>query len=132
MSNPRQIQVHGTVAPGFEPVRDLYELKMKSLQEQSTQLCVYHKGERVVDLWATGNQTFMPDTLVNVYSSGKSLEAIALASLVDQGLLQYEAPIASYWPAFGAQGKENVTVQILCGTKRGWPPSPSVWIQKTC
>ena len=44
------MQCNGTVAPGFEPVRQLYEQQMQTMAEENTQLCVYYRGERVVDL----------------------------------------------------------------------------------
>ena len=101
------MRIEGSVAPGFESVRDSYTHNMTTLAERNTQLCVYHKGERVVDLWASaiGDDQFSPDSLVNIFSSGKSLEAIALASLVDKGLLDYQAKISAHWPEFAEAGR---------------------------
>ena len=86
MSNSaeKQCRIEGNVAPGFESVRTLYEHNMRTLAEKNTQLCVYCDGEKVVDLWgsASGESDFSADSLVNVFSSGKSLESIAIASLV--------------------------------------------------
>ena len=78
--NKNQLRIEGTVAPGFESVRQLYVHNMESLEERNTQLCVYHKGVRVVDLWASaiGDDTFSPDSLVNIFSSGKSLAILNL------------------------------------------------------
>jgi CubicO group peptidase (beta-lactamase class C family) len=111
----KQFQVQGTVAPGFESVKKVYEREMQTMAEKNTQLCVYYKGERVVDLWAsvTNDARFSPDSIVNIFSSGKSLEAIAIASLVGRGLLDYKAKIADYWPEFGANGKGELTVAEL-------------------
>jgi CubicO group peptidase (beta-lactamase class C family) len=105
-------QVRGTVAPGFESVRDVYEREMRTMAEEHTQLCVYYKGERVVDLWASpaDDTRFSADSLVNVFSSGKSLEAIAMAHLVGKGLLDYSAKVADYWPEFAANGKDELTI----------------------
>jgi CubicO group peptidase (beta-lactamase class C family) len=96
--------ISGTVASGFEPVRDLYEHNMTTLAERNTQLCVFVGEECVVDLWAsaTDDPGFSADSLVNVFSSGKSLEAITMAMLVDRGYLDYNAKITDYWPEFGA------------------------------
>ena len=59
-------------------------------REDSSQLCVYVGGERVVDLWASlSDPTYTADTLTNVFSSTKSLTAIALAGLQDRGLFNY-------------------------------------------
>ena len=87
-----KVEIHGTTAPGFESVADLYAREMRTMLEDNTQLCIYHKGEKVVDLWATpgGNPDFGPDSLVNIFSSGKSLESIALGSLVSRGLMRFE------------------------------------------
>ena len=113
--------IDGTVAPGFESVKHLYEHNMRSLAERNTQLCVYVGEERVVDLWASAvdDATFSPDSLVNVFSSGKSLEAILLAMLVDRGLLDYDATIAHYWPEFGAKGKQHTTIANLMRHEAG-------------
>ena len=113
--------IEGTVAPGFESVKQLYEHNMRSLAERNTQLCVYVGEERVVDLWASAvdDATFSPDSLVNVFSSGKSLEAILLAMLVDRGLLDYDATIAHYWPEFGAKGKQHTTIANLMRHEAG-------------
>lgn len=107
--------VRGSVAPGFESVRSAYERETRTMAERHTQLCVYFRGERVVDLWRStdGDESFSPDSLVNVFSSGKSLETIAIASLVGRGLLDYDAPIARYWPEFAALGKEAISVADL-------------------
>jgi CubicO group peptidase (beta-lactamase class C family) len=111
MSGTRELRVHGAVAAGFEPLRELFEHEMRTVAEEHAQLCVYHRGERVVDLWAApADDAFSPDSLVNVFSSGKSLESIALAVLVGRGLLDYAAPVARYWPEFAANGKHELTV----------------------
>ena len=115
------IHVKGDVAPGFESVKQLFARQMGTLAEEHAQLCVYHHGKKVVDLWAstTNTDTFSGDSLVNVFSSGKSLEAIAVGKLVDQGLIDYDAKITQYWPEFGAQGKEGVTIADLMRHEAG-------------
>jgi CubicO group peptidase (beta-lactamase class C family) len=120
-SATRHSQINGTVAPGFEPIEQLYQHQMRTMAEQNTQLCVYYRGEKVVDLWAsvTGDNHFSADSLVNVFSSGKSLEAIAVASLVSKGLLSYDARITQYWPEFGANGKDGLTVADLMRHEAG-------------
>ncbi len=114
-----QYLIQGTVAPGFESVKALYERNMQTLEEISTQLCVYHNDKKVVDLWASHDDSFSPNSLINVFSSGKSLETIAMASLVGQGLLNYAAKITDYWPEFGHQGKQDLTVAELMRHEAG-------------
>jgi CubicO group peptidase (beta-lactamase class C family) len=113
--------VQGTVAPGFESVKRLYESETQVMAEEHTQLCVYYQGERVVDLWRSvpNNTQFSADSLVNVFSSGKSLETIPIARLVGLGLLDYEAKIADYWPEFAQNGKGNITVADLMRHEAG-------------
>ena len=93
-------------------MKRLYEHEMRGLAEENTQLCIYYRGERVVDLWASvwSDGRFTPDSIVNVFSSGKSLEAIAMASLVGRGLLDYEDKVVAHWPEFGANGKGDISV----------------------
>jgi CubicO group peptidase (beta-lactamase class C family) len=119
----KQCRTEGSVAPGFESVKELYERNMRSLAENNTQLCVYYEGDKVVDLWgsATGESDFTPDSLINVFSSGKSLESIAIASLVGKGLIQYSDKITDYWPEFGANGKGELTVAELMRHEAGLP-----------
>ena len=60
--------VMGTVAPGFEPVKALFEKNMRSLKERNAQLCVYVGEQCVVDLWATAinDPEFSAESLINV------------------------------------------------------------------
>jgi CubicO group peptidase (beta-lactamase class C family) len=115
------IQVAGEVAPGFESLKVLFTQQMRTLAEENAQLCVYHRGKKVVDLWASapGNEAFSGDSLVNIFSSGKSLEAIAIGALVSRGFIDYDAPLL-----------------ILCATKLAWRISirllmPRTYSQKT-
>lgn len=109
------MQINGTVSPGFESVRSLYEKNMHTLAERNTQLCVYVDGQCVVDLWgsAIGDESFSPDSLVNVFSSGKSLEAITMAMLADRGLIDYDAKISDYWPEYAQNGKDQTIADLM-------------------
>jgi len=105
-------QIQGSVAAGFESIRSLYEKEIRTMAEENTQLCIYYRGEKVVDLWssASSEPSFSGDSLVNVFSSGKSLESVAVAMLVDRGALDYNTPITDYWPEFGQGGKQDLTL----------------------
>ena len=48
------------------------------------------------------------------FSTTKGVTATALHILVDRGLLDYDDPVAKYWPEFAREGKERITD----------PPSP--------
>ncbi|MGI9326698.1 MAG: serine hydrolase domain-containing protein [Pseudomonadales bacterium] len=115
------MQIEGSVAPGFESVKQLYEQNMRTLVERNTQLCVYVGTECVVDLWASAidDASFSGDSLVNVFSSGKSLEAITMAMLVDRGQLEYNAKITDYWPEFAASSIRETTIADLMRHEAG-------------
>ena len=115
MNKVGEMVINGTVAPGFESIRSLYEQNMRNFLERNTQLCVYFEGETVVDLWGStiGDESFSANSLVNAFSSGKSLESIAIAFLVSKGLLSYLDKVVEHWPEFGAQGKGDTTIADL-------------------
>lgn len=102
------MRISGKVQSGFEPVRELFTRSLTSKRDRNAQLCVYVGENRVVDLWATnGVEPFSPDSLVNVFSSGKSIECILLAMLADQGLLNFAERVATYWPEFVGTQKDK-------------------------
>ena len=115
------IEINGSVQAGFDSVQQLFKHNMNTLAEEHAQLCVYVGQEQVVDLWATpiDKPSFHPDSLINIFSSGKSFEAIALASLVANGSLDYNARICNYWPEFAAHDKGTLTVAELMRHEAG-------------
>ncbi len=112
MFSSNEVILGGSVSPGFEPVRDMFESNLRRGSEHNCQLCVYARGRRVVDLWgsAAGDDGYGPDTLQCVFSSGKSLSAACAAVLVGRGRLDYRERVSTYWPEFGKGGKEDITV----------------------
>ena len=107
MGQGYSVQVKGTVAPGYESVRDMFEQNFKEGREDNAQLCVYVGEEKVVDLYASlsSSPNYNADTLTNVFSSTKSLAAICMARMVDQGRVDYNEKISKYWPEFSQNGK---------------------------
>ncbi|NOT41490.1 MAG: beta-lactamase family protein [Alphaproteobacteria bacterium] len=114
----------GQVAPGFEEVRDEFERNFAERGEIGAAVAVYWRGEKVVDLWGgrrspDGVAPWNEDTLVCVMSSTKGLSALTLAVANARGWLDYEAPVARYWPEFAQNGKEAITVRQLLGHEAG-------------
>ena len=107
-----EITVKGTTAKGFETLRSLFEQNMHRYLEDKAQLCIYVQDQCVVDLWAhpADEAAFDGDALINVFSSGKSLESIAMAWLVSEGRLQLTDPVIQYWPDYAAEGKARQTI----------------------
>ncbi len=80
-----------------------------------TQVCAYRNGERIVDTWAGAMGPEEPrlvaaDSLFSSFSTTKGVAATAVHILADRGILDYEAPVAKYWPAFAQNGKQDITV----------------------
>jgi CubicO group peptidase (beta-lactamase class C family) len=76
-------------------------------------VAVHHRGELVVDLWGghrTDDDPWERDTVAMCFSSTKGVASTALHILADRGLVDYDAPVATYWPEFAANGKQDVTV----------------------
>ena len=122
-------KIGGHAAHGFERVRDCFAANFERedpYREVGASLAVYRGETLVVDLWAgtrdaAGTAAWTPDTLVNVWSTTKGVTAIAVAKLVDQGRIDYAAPVARYWPEFAQNGKAEITVSQLMSHQAGLP-----------
>lgn len=115
--------VDGSVSPGYESVRSMFQENIIRGKERNAQLCVYVDGECVVDLWgsADGDKSYTGDSLQSVFSSSKAVTAVAVAQLVDRGFLNYNNPIANYWPEFADQMKGSITVAEMLKHEGGMP-----------
>jgi CubicO group peptidase (beta-lactamase class C family) len=110
--NNNNIHVYGHTAYGWESVRSVFEQNLIDELDIGASLCIYYRGECVVDLcggWKdpqTKIEPYTPDTLQLVFSTSKGIIAAAIALCVDRGWLDYDAPIAQYWPEFASNGKQ--------------------------
>jgi CubicO group peptidase (beta-lactamase class C family) len=114
----------GQVASGFEGVRDAFERNFVERGEIGAAVAAYWRGEKVVDLWGgrrapSGDAPWNEDTMVVVMSTTKGLAAMTLAVANARGWLNYDAPVARYWPEFAQNGKATVTVRQLLGHEAG-------------
>lgn len=115
---------HGTTAPGFERVRDAFEAGFEGKPDMGAGLAILHRGELVVDLWGgvRDERTRAPweqTTPSVIFSCTKGLVSVLAARLVQEGRLDYQAPVAQYWPEFAAAGKEAVRVKDLLAHRSG-------------
>ncbi|MEV7547644.1 serine hydrolase domain-containing protein, partial [Streptomyces sp. NPDC089915] len=109
--------VQGTVVAGFEGVREEFTgFLAEEENAPGAQLVVYRGGERVVDLWSEG---VGGESLVGVFSSTKGAAYLVAALLVQDGLLELDRTVASYWPEFAAEGKGGVTLRELLAHRAG-------------
>ena len=122
--------VQGTVAPGYEPVRELFERSLEN-GEIGMGVSAYVDGHNVVDLWggwADGDRTrpWQRDTIACTYSAVKGMTATCALRLVEQDLVRLDEPVATYWPEFAQAGKEAITVRMVLSHQAGltWTTVP--------
>jgi len=115
---------HGWTAPGFEGVRDAFDKNFADGTEVGAAFSAYHRGQKVVDVWggiadqATG-RAWEEDTIIPVFSTTKGMTAICANQLAQQGQLDTDAPVATYWPEFAANGKADIPVSYLLSHQAG-------------
>ena len=120
----KSFEIHGYVSPGYESVRDAFAENFVRRREIGAACCVYHKGEKVVDLWggvrnkATG-EPWEENTMALVYSATKGLAAMTLAVAHSRGWLDYDELVCTYWPEFAQNGKDRITVRQLLAHQAG-------------
>jgi CubicO group peptidase (beta-lactamase class C family) len=119
-------EISGRVAPGFERVREAFAENFARRSEVGAALCVLRDGAPVVDLWggvadAASGRAWEEDSLAVVFSTTKGVTATCVHHLVERGLLDLEATVASYWPEFAAQGKAGITLCDVLSHRAGVP-----------
>ncbi|MCU0505773.1 MAG: beta-lactamase family protein [Chloroflexi bacterium] len=117
-------RVEGSVAHGWEPVRDAFVENFRSRDELGGACAVYHHGAKVVDLWggvrdAESGAPWEEDTMVLVYSATKGMAALTMALAHSRGWLDYDERVAAYWPEFAQAGKERITIRQLLAHQAG-------------
>lgn len=116
----------GSYAEGYGPVARTFAAQLASGAETGAALSIYRDGKRVVDLWGglADRETERPwerDTRIVVFSVTKGFAAMAMALLIDRGLLDLDARVGEYWPGFAHEGKEGIDVRTLLGHSAGLP-----------
>ena len=123
-------QQGGWVAEGFEEVAAEFDRNFLERGEIGAAVAAYWRGEKVVDLWGgrripTGDAPWNEDTMVVVNSTTKGLAAMTVAVENSRGWIDYDAPVAEYWPEFAQNGKDAITVRQLLSHEAGL-----VWIDE--
>lgn len=120
-------EIHGECEPAFMALKDALAANCADGLEIGASLGACVGGRPVVDLW-TGyadlehTRPWGCDTIVLLNSATKIPLLICVLILVDRGVIALDAPVADYWPAFGANGKARVTLRDLL-THRGGVPA---------
>ena len=115
-------EIKGVYEPRFEPVAKLLRKQIKSYGGGAA-AAVFLDGKPVVDIWAgparKDGTPWQRDTMAICYSGTKGILSTAIHMLATDGLIDYEAPVAEYWPEFGCNGKEQITVRQLLSHQAG-------------
>ncbi|KAJ5833793.1 beta-lactamase [Penicillium riverlandense] len=119
-------EVHGHCDPIFHSVRDLFQQRIAEGNEVGASLCVNIDGKNVLDIWggyadASRTKPWEKDTIAGVWSSTKVVTCLAAHTLANRGLLDVNEKVATYWPEFSANGKENVKVSHILSHSSGLP-----------
>ncbi|MFF0031281.1 serine hydrolase domain-containing protein [Streptomyces avermitilis] len=117
-------QIQGRCDERFAAVREAFEGNFRERGELGAAVTVTLGGETVVDLWggwadAARTRPWERETLVNVWSTSKGPTSLCAHILADRGLLDFDAPVAAYWPEFAAAGKGSVLVRHLLSHRAG-------------
>ena len=105
--------VDGFAHKDFEAVGDAFRRQLKRT-DGGAAVCIYHRGEPVVDLWGgerTDEAPWEADTVSMCFSTTKGVASTALHILADRGEVDYDERVATYWPEFAANGKADTTVR---------------------
>lgn len=105
------------VADRFREVGDMFAGYLRE-EGYSAQLAVRWRGETVVDM---AGGSISPDNLTGVYSVSKGVAALTVATLIDDGRLQLDERVSTYWPEFAQRGKQTITVRQLLSHQAGLP-----------
>jgi CubicO group peptidase (beta-lactamase class C family) len=117
-------EIHGHCDARFTPVTELMSSLVDSGEELGASLVVDVDGQALVDVW-TGwadearTRPWQEDTIVNVWSTTKTVTNLAALVCVERGLLDPYAPVSRYWPEFAANGKEAIEVRHLMSHTSG-------------
>jgi CubicO group peptidase (beta-lactamase class C family) len=119
-----ETEIHGSCAPGFEPVREAFAENFAQRDEIGASVAVVAGGQPVVNLWggwadAARTRPWQEDTLTNVWSTSKAMTSLCAHILMDRGELDPDAPVARYWPEFAVGGKADIPVRWIMGHRSG-------------
>ncbi len=118
--------IDGFCNPKFDAVKAAFDANFTQGTDLGASVAVIHRGEVVVDLWgghtdATKSTEWGRDTLINVWSTTKTMTALCMLILMDRSELDPDAPVAKYWPEFEANGKGNVLIRHIMSHTAGLP-----------
>jgi CubicO group peptidase (beta-lactamase class C family) len=124
VTNAKTIEINGHCALPFGHLRDVFVRNFNELGEIGASYAIMKDGELVVDLWGgfkdeARTTPWERDTIVGIWSAGKSIPSVCFAMLRERGLISYDDKVCTYWPEFAANGKEDLTIGMLLSHQSG-------------
>ena len=118
--------IQGTWEKKFEGVATALSKSLDDGGDLGASVAVMVGGDPVVDIWGgfideAKTTPWEQDTIVNVWSTTKTMTFLCALMLADRGQLDFQAPVADYWPEFAAAGKQDVEVRHLMAHTAGLP-----------
>lgn len=116
--------VHGTTQERFAGVKSVMAASLARGADLGASFCATKGGETVVDIWGghadpDKSRDWERDTIVNVYSTTKTMAALTALLLADRGVFDLHDKVAKYWPEFASEGKADVTIAQLLSHSSG-------------
>ncbi len=115
-------RLDGWLHPDFMAVAKALRTQLKRY-DGGAAICVYHRGRCVVDLWGgvrnRAGDEWQQDTMAPSFSTTKGVASTLVHIMVDRGLLDYDARVASYWPEFARAGKQDITLRQVMTHQSG-------------
>ena len=120
------MEIHGTCDEKFSSILEAFEKNFAEHGDIGACFAATVEGEYVVDIWG-GHQDeakkrpWEKETIINVYSTTKTMTFLCALMLSDRDQLNLDAPVALYWPEFASNNKDNVLVKHLLSHSAGLP-----------
>ncbi len=132
------VTIEGLCPPEFAAVEEAFAHNFAQGEELGACFSVFINGQSVIDIRGghcdkKKTRPWTDDTITCVFSSGKAILAYLIAVAVNDGELDYEAPVVNYWPEFGANGKDKITLAQVLSHQAGLPGipdemDPALWL----
>jgi len=131
-----KLLINGSCDAEFAAVREGFADNFRRRDEIGAAVCVYKDGKKVVDLWGgykdlARTEPWDENTIVIMNSLAKSMTSLCMHILIDRGKVEFDAPVADYWPEFAQAGKAGVLIRHIlshtCGVIFCDHTTPGSW-----
>lgn len=118
------VEIQGNWDARFKPLVEAFRKNFAEKQDFGAAICVYLKGQKLVDVWAGVSDTktkapWKENTLTTIFSVTKALTALSFLILAYRKKFDYDKPVSFYWPDFALGGKKDITCRLLLEHRAG-------------